>query len=132
LRGYDDLPRWVKEGDEPDAALRDEVVSTTASTYDSSKTLSAADRLDAAAGSSSRTPDSIMSPRSLNGVGEAGTGAAVGKGKEKTLDDWLAEESGSEEETDEEEEDGEEETDEEESEYETESESGEEGNRLVK
>jgi hypothetical protein len=134
LRGYDDLPRWVKEGDEPDAALRDEVVSTTGSTYDSSRTLSAADRLDAAAGSSSRTPDSIMSPRSLNGVGEASAGAGVGKGKEKTLDDWLAEESGSEEETDDEEEDGDEdeETDEEESAYETESESGEEGDRLVK
>ncbi|KAH7062009.1 adaptin N terminal region-domain-containing protein [Paraphoma chrysanthemicola] len=127
LRGYDDLPRWVKEGNEPDAALRDEVVSASASTYDSSRTLSAADRLDAATGPSSRTPDSILSPRSLNGVGEAGTGAS--KSKEKTLDDWLAEESGTEEETDDDEE--EEETDEE-SEYETESESGEEGDRLVK
>ncbi|KAF2829244.1 ARM repeat-containing protein [Ophiobolus disseminans] len=128
LRGYDDLPRWVKEGDEPDAALRDETVSTSASTYDSARTISAADRLDAAAGSS-RTPDSIMSPRSLNGVGESSVGVSASKGKEKTLDDWLAEESGSEEETDE---DEEEETDEEESEYETESESGGEGDRLVK
>lgn len=129
LRGYDDLPRWVKEGNEPDPALRDEVVSTSTSTYDSSKSMSAADRLDAAAGSS-RTPDSIMSPRGLNGVGSADTGVSVSKGKEKTLDDWLAEESGSEEETDDD--DEEEETSEEESEYETESESGEEGDRLVK
>jgi AP-3 complex subunit beta len=132
LRGYDNLPRWVKEGDEPDPTLRDDAVSTTTSTYDSARTMSAADRLDAAAGPmSSRTPDSILSPRSLNGVGESSMGVGASKGKEKTLDDWLAEESGSEE-TDSEEE--EEETDEEESEYETdsESESGNEGDRLVR
>jgi AP-3 complex subunit beta len=128
LRGYDDLPRWVKEGNEPDPALRDEAVSTSTSTYESAKSMSAADRLDAAAGTSG-TPDSIMSSRTLNGVGPADMGVGASKGKEKTLDDWLAEESGSEEETDE---DEEEETDEEESEYETESESGEEGDRLVK
>ncbi|KAF2031472.1 ARM repeat-containing protein [Setomelanomma holmii] len=132
LRGYDDLPRWVKESDEPDPTLRNEAISTTTSTYDSSRTLSAADRLDAATGSSNRTPDSIMSPRSLNGVGDAGIGPGASKGKEKTLDDWLAEESESEEETNDDEEEEEEETDEEESEYETESESGEEGDRLVK
>jgi AP-3 complex subunit beta len=132
LRGYDDLPRWVKEGDEPDPQLRDEAVSAHASMYDSARTLSAADRLDAAAGPSSRTPDSIMSPRSLNGVGDAGMTIGTNKGKEKTLDDWLAEESGSEEETDDDDEDEEEETDEDESEYETESESGGEGDRLVK
>jgi AP-3 complex subunit beta len=73
-----------------------------------------------------------MSPRGLNGVGDTGMGGGVGKGKEKTLDDWLAEESGSEEETDSDDEDEEEETDEDESEYETESESGGEGDRLVK
>jgi AP-3 complex subunit beta len=132
LRGYDDLPRWVREGSEPDPTLRDEAVSATTSMYDSARTMTAADRLDAAAGPSQRmTPDSMMSPRSLNGVGESSVGAAANKGKEKTLDDWLAEESGSEEETDSEEE---EETDEEEeeSEYETESESGGEGDRLVK
>jgi AP-3 complex subunit beta len=126
LRGYDDLPRWVREGEEPDPKLRDEVEAKTyVSVYESARTMSAADRLDAAAGpGSSRTPDSILSPRIANGVGEA-SGA---KGKEKTLDDWLAEESGSEEEeTDEEEES---------SEYETESESESggdgEGDRLVK
>jgi AP-3 complex subunit beta len=131
LRGYDDLPRWVKEGDEPDPQLRDEEVSTHTSMYDSSRTMSAADRLDAAAGPS-RTPDSIMSPRGLNGVGDTSMGVGAAKGKEKTLDDWLAEESGSEEETDDDDEDEEEETDEDESEYETESESGGEGDRLVK
>jgi hypothetical protein len=130
LRGYDDLPRWVKDGDEPDPALRDESLSATTSSYDSARTMSAADRLDAAAGpTSSRTPDGMMSPRGLNGV-DTGIGVPTSKGKEKTLDDWLAEESGSEESTSEEEE---EETDEEEeSEYETESESGDEADRLVK
>ncbi|KAF1919777.1 adaptin N terminal region-domain-containing protein [Ampelomyces quisqualis] len=129
LRGYDDLPRWVKDGNEPDPALRDESLSATASSYDSARTMSAADRLDAAAGpTSSRTPDSMISPRALNG-GDTSLGAGVIKGKEKTLDDWLAEESGSEETTDEEEGESDEE---EESEYETESESGDEGDRLVK
>jgi AP-3 complex subunit beta len=133
LRGYDDLPRWVKEGDEPDAALRDEAVSASTSMYDSARTMSAADRLDVAAGPSSRTPDSIMSPRSLNGgVGDASIGVNASKGKEKTLDDWLAEESGSEEEEEETDEDDDEETSEEESEYETDSESGDEADRLVK
>ncbi|KAL5117910.1 AP-3 complex subunit beta [Pleosporales sp. CAS-2024a] len=132
LRGYDPLPGWVKEGDEPDPSLRDEVASTTTSMYESGKTPSAADRLDAAAGPmSSRTAESIMSPTSLNGVGESSMGVSTSKAKEKTLDDWLAEESGSEE-TDGEDEETD---DEEESEYETdsdESESGKEGDRLVK
>jgi AP-3 complex subunit beta len=127
LRGYENLPRWVKEGNEPDPALRDETASTSSSTYvsayETAKNMSAAERLDAAAGSSSRmTPDSMMSPRSLNGMGGDGGlgGSSKAPQKEKTLDDWLAEEeeeSGSEEETDDEEEESEEE-----SEYETDSE----------
>jgi AP-3 complex subunit beta len=127
LRGYENLPRWVKEGNEPDPALRDETASSSSSTYvsayETAKNMSAAERLDAAAGSSSRmTPDSMMSPRSLNGMGGDGGlgGSSKAPQKEKTLDDWLAEEeeeSGSEEETDDEEEGSEEE-----SEYETDSE----------
>ncbi|OAL03909.1 ARM repeat-containing protein [Phaeosphaeriaceae sp. SRC1lsM3a] len=133
LRGYDDLPRWVKEGNEPDATLREEASSVGTSSYDVGRTISAADRLDAAAGpTSSRTPDSMMSPRGLNGVGDTGAAFGATKAKEKTLDDWLEEESGSEEETDDDEDEDEEETDEDESEYETESESGDEGDRLVK
>ncbi|KAF7671671.1 arm repeat-containing protein [Alternaria burnsii] len=126
VRGYEDLPRWVKEGNEPDPALRDEAISNSSSTYvsayETAKNMSAAERLDAAAGGSSRmTPDSMLSPRSLNGMGGDSSlgGANKVPQKEKTLDDWLAEEeeeSGSEEETDEEEET------EEESEYETDSE----------
>ena len=141
LRGYEDLPKWVKEGKEPDPALRDETTSATTSTYEVSRNMSAADRLDAAVGTGSRaTPDSMLSPRSLNGVGGdvmMGGSGSKEKPKEKTLDDWLAEESSSEEETDddEDEEDDDEEEEEEteeESEYETDSESGEENDPLVK
>ncbi len=138
LQGYEDIPKWVKEGHEPDATLRDETTSTSASTYETSRSISAADRLDAAAGSSNRaTPDGMLPHMSLNGMGSDGmTGGAVSKekSKEKTLDDWLAEESSSEEETDEEDEEEEEESgsEEEESEYETESESGGEEDPLVK
>ncbi|CAN9252304.1 unnamed protein product [Alternaria alternata] len=114
------------EGGVGDPALRDEAISNSSSTYvsayETAKNMSAAERLDAAAGGSSRmTPDSMLSPRSLNGMGGDSSlgGASKAPQKEKTLDDWLAEEeeeSGSEEETDEEEET------EEESEYETDSE----------
>lgn len=145
LRGYQELPPWVKEGQEPDPALRDEVTPTAYSTYDAARTMTAADRLDAAASGGGRmVPDGSMRPGGANGVGGAtgkgfGVGAGKEKTKEKTLDDWLAEESASEKETDEtdedeeeeEDEDEEDETDEEESEYETESESDE-GARLVK
>jgi hypothetical protein len=124
LKGYEDLPPWVKEGREPDPALRDE--TGAASVYESGgRNITASDRLDAAAGSN-RAPEISTSPtKSLNGVGAS-------KGKEKTLDDWLAEESGeSEEESDDDEEEDEE------SEYETEDEETEsedegEGHPLVK
>jgi vesicle coat complex subunit len=132
LRGYNDLPPWVKEGKEPNPALRDEVVKETyVSAYEVAKNMSASERLDAAAQVDSareRMPATIASYRA-NGVEKAPV-------KEKTLDDWLAESSGSEETDDEEEgeEEEEEETDgdEEESEYETESESEDENDRLVK
>ncbi|KAF2129365.1 ARM repeat-containing protein [Dothidotthia symphoricarpi CBS 119687] len=130
LRGYEDIPKWVKEGQEPDPALREETSSTYTSAYEAAKTMSAAERLDAAAGSG-RAPESVLAPRTLNGA--PAREREKEKGKEKTLDDWLAEEeeeSGSEEETDDDEED--EEDSEEESEYETESESGEEADRLMK
>jgi AP-3 complex subunit beta len=93
------------------------------SAYEKAKSMSAAEKLDAATVGSGRAVPVL--PVSA---------AAAGPRKEKTLDDWLAE-SGSEE-TDEEEDDEEEETDEDgESEYETDSESESEageGDRLVK
>lgn len=126
LRGYEDVPPWVKEGHEPDPALREEAGVAVPTAYDTGRTLSAAERLDAAA-TSSGSP-AISPGRGLNGFG---TGAVAGgareKEKEKTLDEWLDEES--EEESDEEEE---EESEEESSEYETESEEEGEGDRLVK
>ena len=133
LRGYEDLPLWVKEGKEPDPALRDEAQSSTyVSAYEVAKNMSASERLDAAAQVDSerqRMPETIASYRASNGVG----GVEKPAQKEKTLDDWLAESSGSEEtDDDEEEEEDDEEDSEEESEYETESESGDENDRLVK
>jgi AP-3 complex subunit beta len=130
LRGYDDLPPWVKEGKEPDPSLRDEVsASTYVSAYEVVKNMSASERLDAAAqvdNERQRMPETIASYRA-NGIGNAEKPAL----KEKTLDDWLAEDSGSGE-TETDEDDDEEEESEEESEYETESESGDENDRLVK
>ncbi|XPS76907.1 AP-3 complex subunit beta [Ascochyta lentis] len=140
LRGYEDLPPWVKAGKEPDASLRDQVTKEAyVSAYEVAKNMSASERLDAAAQVDSgrvRMPETIASYRSPNGVEKPAQ-------KEKTLDDWLAESSGSEEtddndddDDDDEEDDGEdeeeEEESEEESEYETESESGDENARLVK
>ncbi|KAH6613966.1 adaptin N terminal region-domain-containing protein [Boeremia exigua] len=131
LRGYEDLPPWVREGKEPDPSLRDETSSSNyVSAYEVAKNMSASERLDAAAqvdNERQRMPETIASYRS-NGVGAAEKPAQ----KEKTLDDWLAESSGSEETDDDDEEDDDEGESEEESEYETESESGDENDRLVK
>jgi AP-3 complex subunit beta len=124
LRGYEDVPRWVKEGQEPDPALREEASSASTPSYDAggARALSAAERLDVAAGGA-RSASPITS---MNGAG----GAAVGGGPRKegkSLDQWL-EESEEEEDTE-----SEEETDEDDSsEYETDSEDEGEGDRLVK
>ena len=75
--GYEGLPEWVKEGKEPDAKLRDEVGGKEA--YGEKKDVPAARELDKAV--------------EKKGLGKIG----VGGGKDKTLDDWLAEEEESEE-----------------------------------
>lgn len=120
LRGYEDLPEWVRPGDEPDARLRE-----TEAPASGRKVVPAAEMLDAAARTSSAGK---MSESPAEGVGG------------KTLDDWLAEdegEGGDEEETEEEEEEEESEEEEEEEEEseeeEEESESDGEGesNRLM-
>ncbi|KAF2009939.1 ARM repeat-containing protein [Aaosphaeria arxii CBS 175.79] len=140
LRGYEDLPAWVKDGSEPDPRLREEskASSSSSSLYEGGgggRTLTAAEQLDAAR--SGRTPELSPTPppatasggRGLNGAGAA---PAAGNGKEKTLDEWLAEES-AEESSEEEETDDEEEyeTDSEEEE-ETDSDDGDENQRLVR
>ncbi|KAF2873886.1 adaptin N terminal region-domain-containing protein [Massariosphaeria phaeospora] len=129
LRGYDDLPPWVKEGHEPDPRLREETGTT--SVYEAGgRTLSAAEQLDAATGSRGRVGISTSPTKNLNGIDGVST-VTSSSAKERTLDDWLEEEEDeSEEETDEDEE--------EESEYEssedeeTESEDEGEEDRLVK
>lgn len=103
LRGYEPVPEWVAEGDEPDAAERDGGVEKEEYYRPQAKAVSAGAILDEA-----------LEADEVKGNGR----------KVKTLDDWLEsegeseteEESGSEEET-------EEESDEEESEEESESES---------
>jgi vesicle coat complex subunit len=136
VRGYEDLPAWVEEGEEPDPRLRDlggpaEYVSTASSSSigGGGSGGSAAAQLDAA---SARAGVVAPAAGRTNGHG-AGLNKMVGPGKEKTLDDWLDEESEEDEEsTEEEEEEEEEESGEEEesdeegeSEHETESEESE-------
>jgi AP-3 complex subunit beta len=89
LRCYEALPEWVEAGKEPNPSLRESDISKT--DYDSSRVVPAGERLDSAiretkSGSPSRT----------NGFGAIG-------GMEKTLNDWLAEGEGEEEETEDEE-----------------------------
>ena len=99
LSGYSGLPEWTKEGEEPDAELRDQVGESAGRGEYVSSAISSA-RRDVPAGK-------MLDEAVKADVGYKG-GAPV---KEKTLDDWLDEsesESGSEEETDEGEDDDEE------------------------
>ncbi|KAF2803060.1 ARM repeat-containing protein [Mytilinidion resinicola] len=128
LRGYSDLPPWVAEGQEPDARLRDEVVSSSRD-YEpmASRSQTASERLDSAV---SAVPTSAYSRSPAGDTGLAPKKASANGVKEKSLDDWLAEDEESEEtETESEEEES---TEEEETESEEESEEEGEGDRLVK
>lgn len=128
IKGYEDLPDWVREGEEPSVGLRDE-----------------------GEGRNEYAPKVVPAGRMLDEALKAGNGNGNGKDhafgggpvKEKTLDDWLAEDEGgmetetdseteeeSEESEESEEEGSEEETEEEEEE--TESEDEDEHERLVK
>lgn len=115
LRGYEPLPDWVAEGEEPDPRLREEVAQAGGGAVSyarerSAGRVSAAEKLDGmvgvAAGSGSATPSGRSN-------GAPGVGA-------KTLDDWLAEGDDGEEEEEEESEESEEEESEEEEEEEEE------------
>ncbi|KAH6676687.1 adaptin N terminal region-domain-containing protein [Halenospora varia] len=112
LRGYEALPTWVAAGKEPDPSLRD--TDPAKAEYGEQRVIPAGERLDSA----------IKDTRGGSPSKTNGFGVASAPGKEKTLDDWLAEsdaEEESEEETDgeeegsEEEESGEEESEEDES-----------------
>ncbi|KAG5658335.1 hypothetical protein KAF25_010516 [Fusarium avenaceum] len=130
LRGYEPLPDWVEEGQQPDRRLR-EPEGSQSSRYDVERsTLPASDRLDEAA----KTAMPIKA--NANGTGE---GVGV-----KTLDDWLGEEEKESEETeeessedssedeDDEEEDDDDDDDDDEEEEESDSDDDGEADRLVK
>lgn len=113
LSGYEPLPEWVADGEEPDPRLRDEAGGRKEE-WEEKRVVPAAERLE----------------------GKGGKGKEVGPGgREKSLDDWLAEdevevESEEEEESGEEDEDDSEEKEEETaSEEASEEESGDEGER---
>lgn len=124
VKGYENLPEWVREGEEPDRSLRansDEMVgATTAATIRNPgrNVVPAVDRLGGVSATSA-------------GSATAKSGAS-GKEKEQKLEDWLAEDEGSSEEGSEgeyEEEEGDESGDEE---SEEEEEGEEESDRLVR
>lgn len=109
LVGYEPLPNWVKEGEEPDPKLRDD--GGGKEIYGERKSVPAARELDKA-------------------VAEKGLGKLAAGLKDKSLDDWLDEEEASEEGSTEEETETESEGVDEDSESESEGE--EEGDRLVR
>jgi AP-3 complex subunit beta len=112
LKGYETLPDWVKEGQEPEPSLRDEVTKPEPA---DGVPMTAGERLDKA----------LKDHEGVAGQKQNGRPVPVqDSGKKKTLDEWLdagEEETGSEEEvTDSEEEETEEESEEEEEEEEEE------------
>lgn len=82
LPGYEALPEWVKAGEEPDPRLRDEAGARVESS--TKKSVPASEMLDTALKQHGDV-------RRLNGIG-------LGN-KDKTLDDWLAEDEEEEEES---------------------------------
>ena len=80
LRGYEPLPDWVKPGDEPDKALRDEL-----------------DPRSEYRDPTSRPAGELLDQALRKKEGEA-TASGAGLNKNKTLDDWLAEDEGEEDE----------------------------------
>lgn len=136
LRGYEALPDWVQEGEEPDPRLRADG-DVSVSTYGEKRVVPAAESLDSAAAARSGMP------RSTNGLEDA---AGL---RSKSLADWLAEdeveaeeasedeeeesegEEGDEEDEDEDDEEEEEDDDEEEEEESEDDDRQAEGHRLV-
>lgn len=136
MRGYEALPEWVVEGEEPDPRLRDEGAGDGRAEYGETKNVSAGERLDGALLKQREEAQRLGLNGGVNGSG-GGTGTRTGGGAaEKSLDDWLAESEESEEEEEDDEDDESEESSEEESSGEEESEGDEEDDgeeaRLVK
>ena len=115
--GYEDLPEWVNEGEEPDPRLREEAGGASRATPVGQKEAPAAEELDKA-------------------IREKGLPTMTTGAKDKSLDEWLNEESGEEEGSTEEETETEEESGDEEMESESGSQSASEdegeGDRLVR
>lgn len=110
VMGYEPLPEWVKEGDEPGGRCRDEGQGIEDGNVRNA--IPATDRL----GGSMKGK-----PQPTGPFPGRGTSTAIAEGtqpttKEKSLDDWLAEEEEGEEEEDEDEDDDEEEEEDDESE----------------
>lgn len=132
LKGYESLPDWVKQGDEPDHTLREQEVAKPEAIGGTSMT--AGQRLDRALKEHNSSAAAAAAKR-RNAAAVQGT---PGKGH-KSLNEWLEDddeeeesETETEEETDEEETDEEEETDsEEDEEEETDSEDEREGQQLL-
>jgi hypothetical protein len=101
LIGYEALPDWVAAGKEPDSALRD--VDVTKVEYDDKRIITAGEMLDNA------VKNTKVAAQHSSSIGGSTNGLSGGSGKEKTLDDWLAEGEAEEEEEDEEEEEEEDE-----------------------
>ncbi len=123
LKGYENLPEWVKEGEQPDERLRDDGVGggKEEGAFGERRSVAAAEMLDGAL----RGQDKML-VAGANG----GLNGSVDKGKQKSLDDWLAESEGEEDEEggeDDEEEESDESDEEESSEEESEEESSEDG-----
>ena len=112
LPGYEKLPKWVQEGEEPDPKLRDERAARVE--YEEKRDVPAGEILDAAA--------RIKSKAGIDSKEK-------GKEKDQSLDDWLDEES--EEESSEEETESEEEEEEESEEASTDNEESAEEAKLV-
>lgn len=112
LRGYESLQEWVEAGKEPDAKLRD--VDAARGEWDDKRIITAGEMLDSALKSAKISTGQGMGQK-INGTGKESA-------REKTLDDWLAEEDEDEEEDEEDDEEGEESEEEESSEEVTESE----------
>lgn len=100
LKGYEPLPDWVREGEEPDPRLRADGDTASSYAYGEKRVAPAAESLDRAA-----ARGGLSKP--MNGADDPGLGS-------KSLADWLAEDENGEDEEDEEEEEEEEESDEEE------------------
>ncbi|KAF7947808.1 hypothetical protein EAE96_008887 [Botrytis aclada] len=105
LKGYEVLPPWVEAGSEPDPSLREP--DSARNEYEEKKVMTAGQILDSAV----KDFRPSVSPSKTNGFNAGGSGSGTALGKEKTLDDWLAEseqeESEEEDDDDEDEESGE-------------------------